>query len=295
MQKKFEFQIEENFHRRRIDEFLFNKFNSLSKMYLRDVLKAEKCEINGYTANSGKILKTNDFVEIEIDTQRETAMKPQKIALEIVFEDEFIIVVNKPAGLLVHPTHREKNGTLLNALAYHLNEEENAERENIRAGLVHRLDKQTSGLIVVTKTQKVLRNLTNHFKRKLIEKRYLAVVEGIIKENEGEIIAPVGRFPEEKIWNIKADGKYAETRFWVKERFSGKTLLELEPVTGRTNQLRIHCAHLGHPILGDVKYGAIEFERLCLHAFRLGFHHPDSNDWVKFEINLPDEINLLLN
>lgn len=295
MIKKFEFCIEEVFHRRRLDEFLFNKFDSLSKMYLRDVLKAEKCEINGYTANSGKILKRNDFVEIEIDTTRETAMKPQKIALEIVFEDEFIIVVNKPAGLLVHPTHREKNGTLLNGLAYYLNEEENATRENIRAGLVHRLDRQTSGLIVVTKTQKALRNLTNHFKRKLIEKRYLAIVEGIVGENEGKIDAPVGRFPEEKIWNTKADGKYAETRFWVKERFSGKTLLELEPVTGRTNQLRIHSAHIGHPIVGDVKYGASTFERLCLHAFRLGFHHPESNDWVKFEIDLPEEIKLLLN
>ncbi len=292
--KKFEFQIEEKFHRRRLDEFLFDKFNSLSKMYLRDVLKAEKCEINGYTANSGKILKTNDFVEIEVDTQRETAMKPQKIALEIIFEDESIIVVNKPADLLVHPTHRGKNGTLLNGLSFYLNEGKGAERENIRAGLVHRLDKQTSGLIVVTKTQKALRNLTNHFKRKLVEKRYLAIVEGVLEENEGKIIAPIGRFAEEKIWNIKTDGKYAETRFRVIERFSGKTLLELEPVTGRTNQLRIHCASLGHPIVGDVKYGASDFQRLCLHAFRLGFHHPISNDWVEFEADLPVEIKQIL-
>jgi 23S rRNA pseudouridine1911/1915/1917 synthase len=282
VQKKFEFQIEETFHRRRLDEFLFNKFGSLSKMYLRDVIKADKCEVNGYTVNSGKILKKNDFVEIEIDLERETAMKPQKIPLEIVYEDKHIIIVNKPSGLLVHPTHREKNGTLLNGLSYYLNQE-NSDSEKIRPGLVHRLDKQTSGLLVVTKNQKALKFLTIHFKRKLVEKKYLALVEGIVKDDEGKIIAPIGRYAEEKIWNIKTDGKYAETRFWVKERFSDKTLLELEPVTGRTNQLRIHCAFIGHPIIGDVKYEAREFERLCLHAFRLGFHHPISSDWIEFE------------
>lgn len=256
-------------------------------MYLRDVIKAEKCEINGYTANSGIILKKNDFVEIEIDTSRETAMKPQEMPLEIVFEDEHIIIVNKPSNLLVHPTHREKNGTLLNGLSFYLNEQNKSDGEVVRPGLVHRLDKQTSGLLAVTKTQKALKNLTNHFKRKLVEKRYLALVEGIVTKNEGEIIAPIGRFEEEKIWNIKENGKFAETRFWVKERFSDKTLLELEPVTGRTNQLRIHCAHLKHPIVGDVKYGAKEFERLCLHAFRLGFHHPISNNWMEFETEFP--------
>ncbi len=259
-------------------------------MYLRDVLKAEKCEINGYTANSGKILKANDFVEIEVDTTRETAMKPQKIPLEIVYEDEFIIIVNKPSGLLVHPTHREKNGTLLNGLSYYLNHSKNIEADTIRPGLVHRLDKQTSGLMAITKTQKALKVLTNHFKRRLIEKRYLAIVEGVVSENEGKIIAPIGRFAEQKIWNIKEDGKYAETKFWVKERFSDKTLLELEPVTGRTNQLRIHCAFIGHPIIGDVKYGAKDFERLGLHAFRLCFHHPISNDWIEFTTDHPKDL-----
>lgn len=256
-------------------------------MYLRDVIKAEKCEINGFTANSGIILKANDFVEIEVDISRETAMKPQKMPLEIVFEDEHLIIINKPSGLLVHPTHREKNGTLLNGLSYYLNEKNKVEGEVVRPGLVHRLDKQTSGLLAVTKNQKALKNLTNHFKRKLVEKRYLALVEGIVSKNEGKIIAPIGRFAEEKIWNIKEDGKSAESRFWVKKRFTDKTLLELEPVTGRTNQLRIHCAHIGHPIIGDVKYGAREFERLCLHAFRLGFHHPISNDWIEFKTEFP--------
>jgi 23S rRNA pseudouridine1911/1915/1917 synthase len=261
-------------------------------MYLRDVIKDEKCEVNGYVVNSGVKLKTNDFVEIHIDLERETAMRPQEMPLEIVFEDNHIVIVNKPSGLLVHPTHREKNGTLLNGLAHYLNREK-SERDVLRPGLVHRLDKHTSGLMVVTKNQRSLKTLTNHFKRKLVEKRYFAVVGGNVTENEGRIVAPIGRFVEQKTWNVKEDGKYAETRFWVKKRSFDKTLLELEPVTGRTNQLRIHCAHIGHPIVGDTRYGGDEFSRLCLHAFQLAFHHPNTNNWMKFESEMPSEMDIL--
>jgi 23S rRNA pseudouridine1911/1915/1917 synthase len=288
--KKFEFQVEENFHRKRLDEFLFDKFSSLSKMYLRNVMNKRECEVNGYRANSGTRIKRNDFIEIVVDTKRETAMQPQQMPLDIVFEDAHILIVNKPSGLLVHPTHREKNGTLLNGLAYYLNNENPS--ETIRPGLVHRLDKQTSGLLVTTKTQKALQILTNNFKRKLVEKRYFALVEGVVKNDVGKIEARIGRYFEEKYWDVKEDGKNAETRFWVKERFSDKTLLELEPVTGRTNQLRIHTAHIGHPIIGDIKFGGREYSRLCLQAYKLAFHHPFSKEWVEFEINLPDELNI---
>ena len=283
MLKKFEFQVDEKFHRKRLDEFLFDKFSSLSKMYLRNVMNKRECEVNGYRANSGTRIKRNDFVEITVDTERETAMMPQKMPLDIVFEDKHILIVNKPSGLLVHPTHREKNGTLLNGLAYYLNDKNQS--ETIRPGLVHRLDKQTSGLLVITKTQKALRILTNNFKRKLVEKRYFALVEGVVENDDGKIEARIGRYFEEKYWDVKADGKNAETRFWVKERFSDKTLLELEPVTGRTNQLRIHTAHIGHPIVGDVKFGGKEFPRLCLQAYKLAFHHPYSNERLEFEID----------
>lgn len=282
--KKFEFQVDKSFHRKRLDEFLFNEFSSLSKIYLRNVISAKNCEVNGYLANTGTKIKQNDFIEITVDIERETAMQPQKMPLEIVFEDAQILIINKPSGLLVHPTHREKNGTLLNGLAYYLNDENSL--ETIRPGLVHRLDKQTSGLLVITKTQKALSILTGHFKRKLVEKRYFALVEGIVKESEGKIDAPIGRYADKKYWDVQEDGKNAETRFWVKERFSGRTLLELEPVTGRTNQLRIHTAHIGHPIVGDVKYGGREFSRLCLQAYKLAFNHPNSNDWTEFEINI---------
>ena len=288
-------------------------------MYLRGIFKAGGCEVNGYTVNSGVKIKNNDFVEIEVDLDRETAMRPEAVALDIVHEEAEFLIVNKPPEMLVHPTHRDKNGTILNALAYYLNEEcgvRSAEYPNgdqlkdktdfaaaatdinhsalrtshsafIRPGLIHRLDKKTSGLLLIAKTARAHRILSDQFERKTVEKKYAALVEGSVEKDAGEIIAPIGRFEETKHWNIKADGKYAETRFQVRERFADTTLLELQPITGRTNQLRIHCEHLGHPIVGDEKRGGREFARLCLHAFKLSFNHPTTHQEITFEINLP--------
>lgn len=295
---RFEFQIDETAHKIRLDEFLFEKFPDLSKTYLREILKREVCEVNGITANAGFILKQKDFVEIKVDPTRETAMKPEQIPLEIVFEDAEILIVNKPAGMLVHPTHRDKNGTLLNALSYYLNSEseirgaesseekpkiQNRKFKIIRPGLVHRLDKKTSGLMLIAKTLRSHQILSRHFQRKLVEKKYLALVEGVAAKDSGAIIAPIGRFAELKHWSVKSDGKYAETRFRVLERRKNDTLLELEPVTGRTNQLRIHCAYVGHPIVGDRLRGGREFSRLCLHACRLSFNHPAGGERMIFE------------
>ncbi len=269
---------------------MLDRFRSLSKMYLRETVKTENCEVNGRLENRGYRLRTHDFVEVEVDIAREDSMKPQDIPFEIIFEDEEFLVVNKPSGMLVHPTHWEKNGTLLNALAYHLNSGSEGREKFIRPGLIHRLDKDTSGLLVIAKTPRAHAILCDHFQRKLVEKRYAALVEGIVKDDAGTIDAPVGRFAELKLWNIKEDGKTAETRFRVIARNADTTLLELEPVTGRTNQLRIHCAHIGHPIVGDPKYGGREFSRLCLHAWKLKFWHPNGNRKLEFETQLPEEI-----
>ena len=274
-------------------------------MFLRGLLEKGACKINGnLETRGGYHLTKGDTVEIEVDLQAETAMKPERIPLEIIFEDKEIVVINKPAGMLVHPTHAQKNGTLLNALAYYLNDEGgtlnselkaeeqrtiqrsafNVQRfDLVRPGLVHRLDRETSGLMVVAKTKRALKVLSDHFGRRLVEKKYLSLVGGIVKDNAGTINAPIGRFENEKRWDVKTDGKTAETRFRVLERFSGETLLELEPVTGRTNQLRIHCAYLGYPIVGDKLHGGREFPRLCLHAAKLGFWHPNGTGRMEFE------------
>jgi 23S rRNA pseudouridine1911/1915/1917 synthase len=284
---KLEFQITAEDHKKRLDDFLFGKLHKISKKYLRDLIKTEKCEVNGELKNRGYILKTNDFVEIELEISERKIIEPEPIPLEIVFEDAEILVVDKPAGMLVHPTFGIRCGTLLNALAFYLNAK-NDYKNFLRAGLVHRLDRETSGLMIIAKNARSHRILSGHFKRKLIEKRYFAFVEGVVKANEGEINAPVGRFEQERAWNVKPDGKPAVTRFWTKKRFSGATLLELEPVTGRTNQLRIHLAHVGHPIIGDEKYGGSENSRLCLHAFRLAFHHPNGGARLEFESKAVD-------
>ncbi len=311
-------------------------------MYLRGIVRDEKCEVNGRCENVGFRVRGGDFLEIALDPTRETSMRPENVPLDIVFEDEHLVVVNKPSGMLVHPTNRDKNGTLLNALAFHLNAEcgvrnssnaecgtrnaescprtveshsglESGESPNsairtphsafedsalrtphsaiegsafIRPGLVHRLDKQTSGLIVVAKSVRTHRSLARQFQRKFVKKTYLALVDGTVEKDTGTIVAAIGRFADQKRWDVKVGGKQAETRFQVLERRRDTTLLELEPVTGRTNQLRIHCASIGHPIVGDITRGGSDFERLCLHAWKLAFRHPVTREDMEFQAPL---------
>lgn len=277
---KLTFEVDIASRKQKLGDYLFDNVRSLSKMYLRELIKTGKCEVNGSFVNSGYRLRESDFIEIEADLSRGTAMQPEDIPLDIVFEDAEIIVVNKPAGMLVHPSHRDKNGTLLNALSFHLNKNS---QKLIRPGLPHRLDKNTSGLIVAAKTARAHRILTEHFMRRRVGKLYLALVDGVVEVDEGTIEAPIGRFAEIKHWSVKEDGKLSETRFRVRERFADTTLLELEPVTGRTNQLRIHCETIGHPIVGDTSRGGREFNRLCLHAYKLSFPHPANKEILSFE------------
>ena len=285
MTERIEIVVPSEIVRMRLDEFLFRHFGGLSKMYLRNVVRDEKCEVNGRNENLGYKLRSGDLIEIELDRTRETAMQPQEMPLDIIYEDSDLLVVNKAAGMLVHPNNRDKNGTLLNALAFYLNREratEGASSEAIRPGLVHRLDKETSGLMVISKNTNAQKKLMKSFSRKYVHKRYIALVDGEVAQDIGLIDLAVGRFAERKIWDVMDGGKPAETRYEVLERRSGRTLLKLEPVTGRTNQLRIHCAAIGHPITGDVQRGGSEFERLCLHAAELGFRHPATREDVIF-------------
>ncbi|MFV0389320.1 MAG: RluA family pseudouridine synthase [Pyrinomonadaceae bacterium] len=286
---RFELKVTKQFHRRRLGEFLFNEFESLSKAYLRKLLKEGKCELNGFTGNGGVKLRENDFIEIEIDLKREKGMVAEEIELDIVYEDRSILVLNKPAGVLVHPTNYERNGTILNALIFYLNKRKSAfGNEFMRPHLIHRLDRETTGLLLVAKDAKSSARLCDHFKRKLFVKKYLAVVDGIVKPEAGTISEPIKRFEDRKTWDIAADGKEAQSNFRVLNRLAKSTLLELEPVTGRTNQLRIHLASLGHPISGDLKYGGTKQERLFLHAQKLEFWHPANSTKIELKTEIPD-------
>jgi 23S rRNA pseudouridine1911/1915/1917 synthase len=306
MTAKLQFQIEETTKRNRLDNFLSARITTHSKIYLRNRIGAGACRVNGEIAARGLHLRAGDAVEIEIDLDARTSMTPEAISLEIVFEDDALLVVNKSAEMLVHPSLGQKSGTLLNALSYHLNRDKidfqtaaetitNANSEFVRPFLVHRLDRRTSGLMVVAKTQKAMRDLSIHFQKRLVEKTYLAIVQGVVSVDVGAIEAAIGQDLESKRWTVAANGKTAETNFRVLQRFLNKTLLELQPVTGRTNQLRIHCAHVGHPIFGDDRYGdADSFSRLCLHAARLSFRHPTDNNLLEFESDLPAELKSFL-
>ena len=296
------FRVEEVWAGRRLDEFLAERLPALSRMHIAGLLARGACRMGGGAAHAGRRLCAGDLVEVESVAGVPNSMTPEPLPLEVVYEDEQIIVVVKPSGVLVHPTLGVKRGTLANALAYHLNRElldENHAVENpvpvsgtfIRPGIVHRLDRDTSGLMVVAKTQAALSRLTQHFQRRLVEKRYVAVVGGLLKEDEMTVDAPVGRVEGARPpWGVLESGKPAESRLRVAGRGSRRTLVELEPLTGRTNQLRIHCAHLGHPIVGDVLYAGEPHERLCLHAARLAFRHPGTNEWVEFASQPPPEL-----
>lgn len=335
----FQFVINAPDGGQRLDEFFASRFGSLSRMRIANLIESGACLVNGTVGRPGYRILVGDSVHFSFDDGAPTAMSPEPIPLEIIYQDEQLIVVVKPAGMLVHPTMSVKTGTLANALVYHLNRQriedggwkieslalgaaESIDPRSsilnfepvIRPGIVHRLDRATSGLMVIAKTQRALTVLSRHFRKRLVEKHYLAWVRGIVEEEAGSIDAPIAREPELRRWRVIEGGKPAETRFKVLETLRGATLLELEPVTGRTNQLRIHCAYIGHPIIGDEMYGNFELGisncelktlseteqfairnsqsemRLCLHAWKLAFHHPASGEWMEFTAPVPEDI-----
>jgi 23S rRNA pseudouridine1911/1915/1917 synthase len=323
----------------RLDEFLAARLGGLSRMRIASHIAGGACRLNGAAAHAGLKLRAGDRVEIELDDGPPGAMTPEPVPLDILHEDDSLLVLVKPAGMLVHPTRGVKTGTLANALAHHLNgfsifdfrfsiensygsrasdsdskgklssnsepgtrntglpkiENRKSKIENLtRPGFPHRLDRATSGLMVVAKTQRALSVLSRHFHERRVEKRYLAVVRGRVAEDALTISAPIGRDEGARPqWGVVDGGRPAETRLRVLERRGPLTLVELEPVTGRTNQLRIHCAHVGHAIFGDELYGPpadVAATRLCLHASHLAFNHPAGGRRLSFTSPLPEEI-----
>lgn len=328
MRRTFQFQSDERAAGQRLDEFLWARLTQFSRMHIAKLIWLERCAVNGETAHAGRKLNASDVINITLDEDAPTAMTPEPLPLEIIHEDEHLIVVVKPAGTLMHPTRGVKNGTLANALAYHLNrplfdsnraaiiKDENAvtllhknmmtiDDENaatfhdktasldyvVRPGIVHRLDRATSGLVVVAKTQRALSALSRQFHKRIVSKRYFAIVDGRIEDDFLNVCAPIGRREDaQPFWRVTAEGKHAETNLRVSKRSDARTLVALEPVTGRTNQLRIHCAHIGHPIVGDEWYGGGAFRRLCLHAAQLSFRHPANGERMTFDSPAPPEM-----
>jgi 23S rRNA pseudouridine1911/1915/1917 synthase len=294
------FQFEASAGKPRLDQFVASKFPKISLTRIRRLIAEGEVLVNGEKSFKGARLQDGAKISLTLFPADKSSATPEPIPLDILYEDDHLIVVNKPSGLLVHPSNHEKSGTLTNGLAYHFWQTGGAP---IRPGLIHRLDRHTSGVIVVAKTPRAHRTLAKHFRLRWVKKFYLAPVSGIVKRENGEIIAPIGHNPNEwPRWRVMDDGKEAHTRFQVKRRFAAHTLLELEPLTGRTHQLRIHCNLIGHPILGDPIYASVVdplAERLrlkyqLLHASRLFFRHPATGVEMEFQAPIPQAMRELI-
>lgn len=290
-ERRFEFEAGDG--RERLDEFLARLVPDLSLTRLRRAIAEGAALVNGALSAPGVRLAPGDRVSLIVGADERTATTPEPIPLEVLHEDEHLIIVNKPTGLLIHPSRTEKSGTLTNALAWHFQQTGQA---GVRPGLIHRLDRDTSGVVVIAKNVRAHRILAKAFRQRRVEKLYLALVRGRLKDDAGEIVAPIGRdaaaWPR---WGVRESGRAAATRYTVRRRFARHTLVEAEPLTGRTHQIRIHFAHIGHALVGDAIYAAMRtgddaplaLPHHLLHAERLVFRHPADGREVSFTAPAP--------
>lgn len=283
----------------RIDKLLTTKLEGYSRSQVQQLIEAGQVSIKGRPVKGNMKGKQGDAIEIVLDKQSEEEIVPEAIPLEIIYEDEDLLVINKPQGLVVHPAPGNKKGTLVNALLYYyppIGEINDGERP----GIVHRLDKDTSGLMVVAKNDFAFKNLGVQFKAYQVKRHYLAIAHGKIEEEGGRIEAPIGRHPmdRKRMAVTQHSGKPALTEYWVKKRFKKFSLVEIALHTGRTHQIRVHLAYLGHPILGDPVYGSKKkhfgVTTQMLHAYKLGFIHPRNNKYLEFSSPLPEDFNRIL-
>jgi 23S rRNA pseudouridine1911/1915/1917 synthase len=277
---------------KRLDMFIQHHEAYSSRNRIQTFIKDGLALVNGNPEKPSYKVRAGDTVTLELPERKVREVLPENIPLHVVFEDDHMVVLNKPPGLVVHPAPGNYTGTLVNALLYHYGSlpssgkvtSEGAGSERERAGIVHRLDKDTSGVMVVARTEHALKALTAQFKNRVVQKKYLALVAGVIKKGSGTIEAAIGRHVKErkKISVHTASPREAVTLFKVKERFKKATLVEVEIKTGRTHQIRVHMAHLGYPVLGDRVYGgaraakpgSLSFARQMLHAESLSLLHP---------------------
>jgi 23S rRNA pseudouridine1911/1915/1917 synthase len=276
---------------------------------LQRLIENEDVLVNGKASKPSYKLRENDEIEVELIAPAADAFLPENIPIEIVYEDDTLVVVNKPAGLVVHPAAGIPSGTLANALAYHFQQLPDG-GTGVRPGLVHRLDRDTSGLLVVAKTESALENLSDQFRDRTVFKQYVALVHGRVLSDSGKIDQPLGRDPSNRTrMAVVRSGRNALTLYRVRRGFDRFTLLDVELKTGRTHQIRVHLAWFKHPVVGDETYGGgrdntiqnaqlrarvRSLNRQFLHAEKLAFTHPNTGEWVKFESPLPEELTELL-
>ena len=295
---KIQLVVEELEEELRVDKYIANNYDEVSRSELKYYFDEDKILVNGKLAKPSLKVVNGDIIDILERDDQIIDLEKEDLNLEVVYEDEHIIIVNKPTGMVVHPAPGHHHGTLVNGLLFHCNTLSNVGGDS-RAGIVHRIDKDTSGLLVACKNNKAHRNLAEQFKNKeTTTRKYYAIVVGSIGHNLGKINAPIGRDPQNRQkMAVVEGGKDAVTHFKVIERFKDFTLIECKLETGRTHQIRVHMAFINHPVLNDPLYGVkkqtTEFGQY-LHAKTLGFVHPVSNEYMEFDSELPDEFKQML-
>ena len=292
----------------RLDAYLATHIGGWSRARLQRLIEAGDVLVNSKLAKASHKVAANDEIEVELTPPPESNFTPENIPLEIVFEDDHVIVINKPAGLVVHPAAGVHSGTLANALAYHFQQLANA--GSIRPGIVHRLDKDTSGLLVAAKTESAHESLGDQFRAREVFKSYVALVYGVVKQESGRIEQPIARDPRNRTrMAIVPGGRGALSLYRIRRSYDAFTLLDVELKTGRTHQIRVHLAWLKHPVVADELYGGgrdnsvrdvqlrariRKLKRQFLHAEQLGFRHPQTGEQMKFVAPLPVELSQFL-
>lgn len=286
------YTIEEENVGKRLDLFVSENEVDMSRSFVQGIIEKQQVKVNGQIKKSNYKLRVGDQVQVELAEPVELQVEAEEIPLDIIYEDSDVIVINKPQDMVVHPAPGNYTGTLVNGLLHHCKDLSGINGV-IRPGIVHRIDKDTSGVLVVAKNDKSHNSLAMQLKDHSMKRTYYAIVEGIVKEEEGTVRTNIGRHPVERVkMAVVKEGKEAITNYKVLERFKSNTLVECRLETGRTHQIRVHMAHLHHPLIGDQVYGykkqKFKLQGQALHAKNLGFIHPTTGEYMEFDSQLPE-------
>ena len=289
MNREYELTAEES--GQRLDKYLAGEMTNLSRSRIKELVQAGEVLVNGKKSKVSYKVQKGDLIQVTVLPLEPLKLEAENIPLDIVYEDEDVIVVNKPQGMVVHPAAGHPSHTLVNALLYHTRDLADSP-EGFRPGIVHRIDKDTSGLLMVAKNAAARESLEKQLAAKSNKRQYLAIVHGNFAEEEGTIDAPIGRNPKDrKQMAVVEKGKSAVTHFKVLEQYQGYSLVECQLETGRTHQIRVHMAYIGHPLAGDPLYGprkTLPGHGQFLHAKTLGFEQPSTGEWLEFSVQPPE-------
>lgn len=297
---EFHFTIEEDMEGLRIDKCISTAFDSLSRSYIQKIIKEEAVMVNGSPVKSSYKVKVSDEIAFSVPEAVEPDILPENIPLDILYEDADVIVVNKPKGMVVHPAAGHYSKTLVNALLYHCHDSLSGINGCLRPGIVHRIDKDTTGSLIVCKTDAAHKAIARQLKKHSITRCYRAICHGVLPKDQGTIDRPIGRSPADrkKMAVLAEGGKRAVTHYKVLQRFDKYTYIECTLETGRTHQIRVHMASIGHPILGDPLYSRLnspfKLEGQTLHAKTLGFIQPRTKEYIEVDAPLPQYFQHLL-